>query len=584
MGDRRNNIFFRAKRIDEARHAHPAHAGEKVKNDDDRDAETSLSSRHTCGAPDERGTPKCRRLRHSRHHRTHSGDERRTPVSSGPWPPRVLYHYPSSLPFPIALTDDFPSEPYRSRGSDVKHAIHWGQRKLLLSEIQLLSLYCRPHVSYHIVYAGSAPGTHIAFLDDMFGRIHTWELVDPGQFNRPVLDPRANMTLRNEFFTNATAYGISERRLRHVCPALGELYAHLTTAPPSTASPPSTAKDDIQARLQDMVGTLDVARGTEDIPCMYEPPAAMPVGLELLIHVALERATPLLFVSDVRSGSVALANFEEHVAENMRAQAVWTTVLQGEYSLLKFRLPYTVVRSRPGGVAAPRTTFIDADGTVSYLRGDILLPIWTRPTSTEGRLVVPRASCGVYTRYNVAKVENQFFFFNARVREQIHFNHLLDAHTILDHSYDAAAEVNCLATYLLFRYPHLRQDASALRREVDQLSRRITEELGCTFEDCIARRHRHAICQAREQEATPSSTAAGGDGPGEDSGGADERRTGDDDARREDASWVRALHDMSRHAARERKRAVMWRNVDEATDSPADAAHRGIWVTRTMEQ
>ncbi|RNF07910.1 hypothetical protein TraAM80_03058 [Trypanosoma rangeli] len=70
---------------------------------------------------------------------------------------RTVYHYPSYLPFPTVMDANFPAEPYCSRSQDVKAAIHWGQRKLLLSEIQLLSLYARPNTTYHIIYAGSAP-------------------------------------------------------------------------------------------------------------------------------------------------------------------------------------------------------------------------------------------------------------------------------------------------------------------------------------------------------------------------------------------------------------------------------------------
>ncbi|ESL08272.1 hypothetical protein TRSC58_04028, partial [Trypanosoma rangeli SC58] len=247
---------------------------------------------------------------------------------------RTVYHYPSSLPFPTVMDANFPAESYGSRSQDVKAAIHWGQRKLLLSEIQLLSLYARPNITYHIVYAGSAPGTHLAFLDDMFQRRHTWELVDPGQFDRPVLESRQNFTLRNEFFTNATAYGINARRLLEVLPGLGVIYRDVAV------DRAGVAKKELHEQLQSIVGTIDVARGTEDIPSMYESRLDIPIGFELLCYVGMERTKPLLFVSDIRSGSVSLPNFEDHVAENMRAQECWCQILQGEYSMLKFRLPY----------------------------------------------------------------------------------------------------------------------------------------------------------------------------------------------------------------------------------------------------
>ncbi|CBZ30889.1 conserved hypothetical protein [Leishmania mexicana MHOM/GT/2001/U1103] len=506
---------------------------------------------------------------------------------------RTVYHYPSSLPFPVLLDDDFPAEQYRSRNKDIKSAIHWGQRKLLLSEIQLLSMYCRPEISYHIVYAGAAPGTHLAFLDEMFSCRHTWELIDPGQFDRAVLEPRANFRLRNEFFTNATAYGINARRLTEVFPALGFVYQ-------------SVAVDSVQAdkkaiheQLQGIVGTLDVARGTEDIPAMYEAPLSLPKGLEVLAQVALERNKPLLFISDIRSGSVALPNFEDHVAENMRAQECWTNILHGEHSMLKFRLPYTSKSTEFGGQGVVRETrLIREDGTVPYLRGDMLLPIWTRPTSTEGRLVVPQ---GAFQKdYNVAHVEDQFFFFNSRVREQVHFNHLVVHDDELDHHYDAAAEVHCLLTYLRFIRPELKTAKTGeLRKEVLRVAHSITEHLGITFEDAIRRRDALMINyakksqnkaveghkddayddeEAEEQEA--KSAASKVRASSNESAAATDGAAAGTTAPVLPSEWEQTTRLMVRLSNYDRNRPVWSRNVREEEHSKTSS----FWVTTKMPQ
>ncbi|CAG9582693.1 conserved hypothetical protein [Leishmania major strain Friedlin] len=506
---------------------------------------------------------------------------------------RTVYHYPSSLPFPVLLDDDFPAEPYRSRNKDIKSAIHWGQRKLLLSEIQLLSMYCRPEISYHIVYAGAAPGTHLAFLDEMFSCRHTWELIDPGQFDRAVLEPRANFRLRNEFFTNATAYGINARRLTEVLPALGFVYQNVAV------DSVQVDKKAIHEQLQDIVGTLDVARGTEDIPAMYEAPLSLPKGLELLAQVALERNKPLLFISDIRSGSVALPNFEDHVAENMRAQECWTNILHGEHSMLKFRLPYTSKSTKFGGQGAVRETLlIREDGTVPYLRGDMLLPIWTRPTSTEGRLVVPQ---GAFQKdYNVAHVEDQFFFFNSSVREQVHFNHLVAHDSELDHHYDAAAEVHCLLTYLRFIRPELKTAKTGeLRKEVLRVAHSITAHLGITFEDAIRRRDALMINHAKksqnkaveghkddaygdeeaeEQEAKSAASKVRA-GSNESAAAADGAATSTT-APVPPSEWEQTTRLMVRLSNYDRNRSVWSRNVREEEHSKTS----GFWVTTKMPQ
>ncbi|KAH9601833.1 mRNA methyltransferase-like [Trypanosoma melophagium] len=488
---------------------------------------------------------------------------------------RTVYHYPSSLPFPCVMDAKFPAESYRSRSQEVKTAIHWGQRKLLLSEIQLLSLYASPNRSYHIVYAGSAPGTHLGFLDELFQCRHTWELIDPGKFDRPVLETRKNFSLRNEFFTNATAYGINARRLLEVLPGLGSVYREVAV------DGVESAKNEIQIKLQNIVGTLDVARGTEDIPSMYEPKLNIPIGFELLSYVGMERNKPLFFVSDIRSGSVNLPNFEDHVAENMRAQECWCQILQGEYSMLKFRLPYT---HKNIGLGEKRrrviSNLIGPDGTVKYLRGDILLPIWTRPTSTEGRLVVPRGAGQI--SYNVAHVENQFFFFNTHVREEVHFNHLLLPDEDLDHHYDAAAEVNCLLTYLKFLHPNLK-DASigVLRSEIKRLSASITAHLRVTFQDVIRRREalvlKQASCGQFEEDGDESDNEGTDETP---QNGTNVQPKQQEEQEDKQISWVAVAKKMLVAATRERARVLWKSNVNETeTDTPS-----GFWVTTTMKQ
>lgn len=61
--------------------------------------------------------------------------------------------------FDRVLLPDMKEEPYRRRQQEEKTVIHWGQRKLMLSEIEFLSLH--GHRSRFVVYAGGAPGTHM---------------------------------------------------------------------------------------------------------------------------------------------------------------------------------------------------------------------------------------------------------------------------------------------------------------------------------------------------------------------------------------------------------------------------------------
>jgi len=58
---------------------------------------------------------------------------------------------------------------------------HWGQRKLLMSEIEFLTRCVEPIGDFTVIYAGAAPGSHTNYLADMFPNCH-FVLVDPAPF------------------------------------------------------------------------------------------------------------------------------------------------------------------------------------------------------------------------------------------------------------------------------------------------------------------------------------------------------------------------------------------------------------------
>lgn len=59
------------------------------------------------------------------------------------------------------LTDDSPRLPYRRRNMEGKSALHWGQRKLLISEIEFLTRFGEDGCC--VVYAGACrvSSTHL---------------------------------------------------------------------------------------------------------------------------------------------------------------------------------------------------------------------------------------------------------------------------------------------------------------------------------------------------------------------------------------------------------------------------------------
>jgi ubiquinone/menaquinone biosynthesis C-methylase UbiE len=59
-------------------------------------------------------------------------------------------------------------------------SMHWGQRKLFLTEIMFFAMHGQPDTK--IVYAGAAPGQHTEYLSNLFPTYH-FDLVDPEKWN-----------------------------------------------------------------------------------------------------------------------------------------------------------------------------------------------------------------------------------------------------------------------------------------------------------------------------------------------------------------------------------------------------------------
>ena len=421
---------------------------------------------------------------------------------------------------PTVLDATLPAAKYQSRGTVPKAACHWGQRKLLISEMQLLTYYCEPNTPYWIVYVGAAPGSHLMFLDRIYRGLHHWELVDPGQFDHryATLEPaqRARFTLRSEFFDNAAAYRLAQMRLRRArCPALSACYGDVFAAGLDPTAK-VTAGDD-----------ADAAR-TADIPIRYEPPLEPAQrGLALLLGVAGGRCK-MLFVSDVRSGSDRVAStdkpvggqdkpsakvdekpkpkdmlqFEHHVFENMRAQQAWSDIVNATFAMLKFRLPFSFIQKYDHNLRRTVQTPTDLPRLVPLRRGELLLPVWTRPTSTECRHVIPENSPLV--TYDSVAYEDQLFFFNAVLRESVHFPHALHGDEWVDHRFDGAAEVAVLSKFVrgwravdgrVCAVPAA-EDAAVLA-EVRALSDDVSTAIGSSFERAFQNRERIHVDKAQ---------------------------------------------------------------------------------------
>jgi cap2 methyltransferase len=118
------------------------------------------------------------------------------------------YYSAKGLPLERRVLASAATAQYYRRGNEERTLVHWGQRKLLLAEIEFLTQH--GHLADTVVYAGAAPGTHLAMLALLFPK-HKLHLYDPAPFNPHLVNasalPNSKVYLHQEMFTDEVAAG-----------------------------------------------------------------------------------------------------------------------------------------------------------------------------------------------------------------------------------------------------------------------------------------------------------------------------------------------------------------------------------------
>jgi hypothetical protein len=100
---------------------------------------------------------------------------------------------------------------YDNNALDHQSKCHWGQKKLLLSEIQFFTRICKTLNTkslkdFAVVYVGSAAGNHLPILYNLFPDL-LWLLYDPAPFSKEVMKHPTkdkSVFVYNMFFTDDT--------------------------------------------------------------------------------------------------------------------------------------------------------------------------------------------------------------------------------------------------------------------------------------------------------------------------------------------------------------------------------------------
>jgi len=340
------------------------------------------------------------------------------------------YTIADDVPFSRVLDHPTAQErEYKTREAEAKTVCHWGQRKLMLAEMEFLTLYYDEACT--VVYAGAAPGTHMVCLAELFPKLK-FVLVDPRPFSSHLVKAQGRMLvegteeprikIRQGFFTDEMANEFSQ--------CAGVLFI-----------------SDVRTSDDHDVGTQG-ARGKARKRASG-PPDAEPEG-------------------PPSAGGLAQASVlypsQQYVQGDMERQQAWHWLMRPVASSFKFRLPWD-------------------DGATTYLRGDIHLPVWGGPTTTECRLFVETrgqdgggeadegsASGRGIATYDNRRFERQMFYFNTHRRIARYKHDFTEFYKCC--CFDCTSEATILMAYLRV----VRQTTADPAKDVAELSRRLDKE------------------------------------------------------------------------------------------------------------
>lgn len=123
-------------------------------------------------------------------------------------------------------------EKYQRREMEFKQVLHWGQLKLMLTEIEFITLAYEQHGNdprpLYMVYAGAAPGQHTKYLSKLFPTVH-FELYDPNDF---AIEESEMIKIHVQFYTDVDSnYWKSQSDTKYVI-----FCSDIRTEPPNEES------------------------------------------------------------------------------------------------------------------------------------------------------------------------------------------------------------------------------------------------------------------------------------------------------------------------------------------------------------
>lgn len=164
------------------------------------------------------------------------------------------------------LSADAPRRPYFRIPHHLRTVNHWGQRKLLLSEIEFLTEHAVDDDCI-VVYAGAAPGTHIPYLANLFPQVKLFLLYDPADFKEWVTHLEERVEVHQGFFTDEVAIQLKERYKNDTLLFLSDI---------RTADPKVMSEEEVE---ENVVKDMTMQMGWVSYIKVNPPPPMVPITL-----------------------------------------------------------------------------------------------------------------------------------------------------------------------------------------------------------------------------------------------------------------------------------------------------------------
>lgn len=324
--------------------------------------------------------------------------------------------------------------------ADKGHSKHYGQRKLALAEIQFLTKHTSPlHNNTYVIYAGAAPSIKGAYVASLFPHIK-FIFIDPAKF---AIKPVSGIIVRRELELHMLT-----RSRYNIC----------TYQRCMTTGFAKQLKDALYCGTGDRevlfisdIRTCFGARNEdEDFIRMHEELSELNIDHD----------------EHKKTVNTSISPPDINILWNLAQQMVWIAALEPKMSSLKFRPPFygddSVYRHADGEDILPseaRNDFDDAkmlgidfiqnyiDKKMQYLNGDVYLQAWSRPSSTESRMVTDGKHI---SDYSIDRHEDAFFAFNNTWRSKFNgfVNPYADTRMNFTWSFDCALESNIWHNYM----------------------------------------------------------------------------------------------------------------------------------------